>query len=219
MSIVAAKCPCCGRDIGFEENTAEYTCIFCGARLHTSALKSEVLNNGAEASPARPAAVQQKPAQQAGQTKPAAPVRKEQPASGLSEEEKALQLKRKAELKDELKKVVKQIDEMRARRPKLEGRVKTAKGLMSGGIAVAVAAVFIFLLCVGEGGSNSTLGIVASIIAAIVAVATLVIASVRGREMKEELKRLEKNISEKKEKREVLIGRLNKISKRLNSEQ
>ncbi len=43
MSVLAAKCPCCGRDIGFDENTQEYTCVFCGAKLQIAALKTQRL--------------------------------------------------------------------------------------------------------------------------------------------------------------------------------
>ncbi len=217
MSIVAAKCPCCGRDIGFEENTAEYTCIFCGARLRTSALRSEVLSGGNASSP-RPAAEtearphthsQEKPREQSGESS----ERAEREQESLSEEETALQLKRKAEFKEELKKIVKQIDDMRSRKHKLQAKLKTAKGLISGGMGAAVIGIFLLVLFINE---HSTFGIIASIVIFMIGGFTLVYSSLRGRETKEELKTLEKSIGEKKEKRDVLIGRLNKINKRLN---
>ena len=47
MAILAANCPCCGRDIGFDESAKEYTCIFCGAKLITATLVKERLDSHA----------------------------------------------------------------------------------------------------------------------------------------------------------------------------
>ena len=223
MSIITAKCPCCGRDIGFDKNAAEYTCIFCGARLRTSALKSEEVYRPGEAVSARPqregqgkAAPVQAAAQPAAQ--PAVPRQNTapvKPAEGVTEEERSLQLKRKAEFKAELKKTVKQIDDMRERKPKLSKILTTTKSFMIGGAALAVAAVFFILVCIGGAIENPTFGIVASALALAVGFVMMILSAKRGRETKEEIKRLEKNISERKEKRDVLIGRLNKINERL----
>ena len=222
MSILAAKCPCCGRDIGFDENTQEYTCVFCGAQLKVSALKTQAVEPVVKKSDA-PVKEEKKPKQ----ADPAQFSKRRHrevrtaddidPAEvGMTREEIEEQLKRKAEYKEELHAVVKQIDEFRARRPKLEAKRKTVTTLGGVGIGLAVAAaVAIMLFADGESELSDALLVISGIVAA-VAVFMLILSAVRRRDIKKQQSRLEETILEKKQKRDVLIGRLNKINKALH---
>ena len=224
MSVLAAKCPCCGRDIGFEESVEEYTCVFCGAELKVSALKTEHLDPAQkkEEPGARQAKEEPKPdpdmfSHRHHHHREVRTADDIDPAEvGLTREEIEEHLKRKAEYKEELHAVVDQIDEFRARRPKLKARSKTVSTLSGVGIGLAVAsAIAILLFADGESELNDVLLVVSGITAA-VAVFMLVLSFIRRNDIKKQQSRLEETILEKKQKRDVLIGRINKINKTLH---
>lgn len=224
MGILAAKCPCCGRDIGFEENTTDYTCVFCGAELKVSALKTQAVEPTVKKSdaPVKEEKEEKKPKPDPAQfsKRRHREVRTADdidPAEvGMTREQIEEQLQRKAEYKEELHAVVKQIDEFRARRPKLEAKRKTVTTLGGVGIGLAVAAaVAIMLFADGESDLSDVLLVISGIVAA-VAVFMLILSAVRRRDIKKQQSRLEETILEKKQKRDVLIGRLNKINKALH---
>ncbi|MBO4562958.1 MAG: hypothetical protein J5772_05020 [Clostridia bacterium] len=204
MSVYAAKCPCCGRDIGFDGEAAECTCIFCGAKLLTSALKKELVD------PPKEEKAEKAP-------EPAPP--KEEKAEGepeLTEEELRLELDRKAEYKSELHRVLKQIDELRARRPGYKSQLKTAGGtLIAGAVMIAAAPVLLFTLYDPEKGFTGSL-VTGACVAGLVGVFVLAISLVRRRDIRNQQGKLESMIRDKKDKRDVLIGRLNKINKKLH---
>lgn len=251
MSILAAKCPCCGRDIGFEKDIEEVTCVFCGARLKVAALKTETVE---------PPAQNAKPSESNGASDPSADKGsqssehhrsehhhgehhhgehhhsehhhsehhhgehhhgehresvREVNAPELTEEEIAEELKRKAEFKDELHTTVHQINDLRARRPKLQTKLRTISTLGIVGAILAVGAgLAIFLFA--EGDSENTLLMIISGVVALIALAMLITSAVRRGEIKKQQSRLEESILEKKQKRDILIGRLNKINKTLH---
>lgn len=241
MEILAAKCPCCGRDIGFEENVKEYTCIFCGAVLKTAALKSEHVgaqNNaektdkgGADKGGSKKAGLYTDRAHSdhahfdrdhashshSSHSHSHSRSRSEPEAeemTELSEEEVKHQLERKAEFKKELHEEVKQLDELRAKRPKLEAKVKAANLLSIMGIVLtALSAVGIMITV--DSGDNSQ-GFIISLALAGVALFMLITSLIRKRDIKSQQSKLEASIREKKEKRDILIGRLNKINKMLH---
>ena len=243
MEILAAKCPCCGRDIVFEENVKEYTCIFCGAVLKTAALKSEHVgaqNNaektdkgGADKSGSKKAGLYTDRAHSAhahfdrdhashshsshSHSHSHSSSRSEPEAeemTELSEEEVKHQLERKAEFKKELHEAVKQLDDLRAKRPKLEAKVKAANLLSIMGIVLtALSAVGIMITV--DSGDNSQ-GFIISLALAGVALFMLITSLIRKRDIKSQQSKLEASIREKKEKRDILIGRLNKINKMLH---
>lgn len=231
MSIVAAKCPVCGRDIGFEETAEEYVCIFCGAKLMTSALKSEHVNRVMGGEPEkkpmkkpddlfgkRPNIVPPRADGEREQMKKPEPVQKAESKDEpeLTEEEIKHELERKVGFKEELRQVVKQIDELRGKRDPLKNKLKTLKTMsMVGliGFGVVVIAAFILL----DGNSvNSTYVLLGASLLGLIAGFMFVFSLIRRKETEKEQKRLEKTISEKKQKRDVLIGRLNKINKKLH---
>ena len=217
MSILAAKCPCCGRDIGIQENTEEYSCVFCGAKLKVSALKTELIEKR-EAVKEEP-----KPEKHAGESR-ASHGEKEHAGHGadapeLSQEEIDRQLKRKAEFKEELHSAVRQIDELRQRRPKLEAKLRTINtlGIIGAILAVAAgAAIVLFAEGSAEEGSGNTMALIVAGGIALVSLFMLILSFIRRSDIKKQRKRLEDSIIEKKQKRDILIGRLNKINKMLH---
>lgn len=219
MSIVAAKCPVCGRDIGFEESAAEYECIFCGAKLMTSALKKERLDNRARAE--RPA-VRREVKRSSDEKPPEAPEKKppEEPKAAsepeLTEEEIKHELERKAGFKQELHDVAKEIDDLRKKRAPLENRVKTAK-LMSiiGAVTIGAAVIALFLL-IDSAAVQKGYVILGGALLGGIGIFMMVFSLMRNKEALAARKKLETRISEKKQKRDVLIGRLNKINKKLH---
>lgn len=222
MSILAAKCPCCGRDIGFEDNTEEYTCVFCGTQLQVSALKTQLVANGAASAKAE--APKKDPAPRTEKQKKHYLLSKDVHSAddidpkevGLTREEIEEQLKRKAEYKEELHSVVRQIDEFRARRPKLEARRKTVSTLTGIGVGLAVAAAAALALFVDGDGEYNDLILIACGVIAVVALVMLITSAIQRSDVKKQQSRLEETIIEKKQKRDVLIGRLNKINKTLH---
>lgn len=223
MSIVAAKCPVCGRDIGFDENTAEYTCIFCGSKLMTSALKKErVESNEKRRGEAgqRERVVRERDAQprpsEPPRVKEPAPIGESDAGEELSEEEKNRELERKAGFKTELRSVVKQIDELRAKRSTYSSQLKTAKVLSVVGVVFVCAVLIAVFLMLDSGKPDKTYVIVGGAIAGGIGLFTTVFSLMRRSETEKARKQLEEKISEKKQKRDVLIGRLNKINKKLH---
>lgn len=253
MAILAANCPCCGRDIGFEETAKECTCIFCGAKLITATLVKERLdsnnvNAGYEAyrkgddsdnnywgvkrpadprmgmpgmgmppyMPQAPAVPVEQKEEVRPAPKPAEPPAKKEPEpeKELTEEEIRIQLMRKAEFKQELRETVKEIDDMRAKRERFTSQLKTCNLLMTIGLVfIALAAAIMVLF--DSNGEDKTRFIIAGSLTAL-GLFTLIISEVRRNSIKKQSKNNEKVISEKKEKRDVLIGRLNKINKQLH---
>lgn len=257
MAILAANCPCCGRDIGFDENAKECTCIFCGAKLITAALVKERLESNninagyemyrkgddsdnnywgmkrpadprmgmpgmgmpshAPAAPARPAPEERaaEPAAKPVSEPAAKPAEKEkEPEKELTEEEIRIQLMRKAEFKQELREAVKEIDDMRAKRERYASQLKTCNLLMTVGLVFIGLAAAIMVLF-DSNGEDKTRFIIAGSLTAL-GLFTLIISEVRRNSVKKQSKNNEKLITEKKEKRDVLIGRLNKINKHLH---
>lgn len=220
MSIVAAKCPVCGRDIGFDEKAEEYTCIFCGSKLMTSALKKEHLSNrpDRERPPVRREIIRssdEKPKEQPHE-KPQAPAPEHAPESELTEEEIKHELERKAGFKQELHDVVKEIDELRAKRAPLENRVKTAKTMSIVGVVIIGAALIGLFLLIDNPSIQRSYVILGGALAGGIGIFTVIFSLVRKKESSSARKKLENRISEKKQKRDILIGRLNKINKKLH---
>ena len=231
MSVLAAKCPCCGRDIGIQENSEEYTCVFCGTSLKVAALKTERIDTPEtrhEEAQASPPEANEEPSGSLeesgeGQGERASDIHGKSRggvnAPELSEEEIEHQLKRKAEFKEELHSALHQIDELRARRPKLEARLRTVKTLgLIGAIVAVLAGAAIFLLVDGssEEAPSNRLILIAAAGAAVLALVMLITAAIRIRDINKQKSRLEESIIEKKQKRDILIGRLNKINKMLH---
>ena len=240
MAILAANCPCCGRDIGFDENAREYTCIFCGAKLITATLVKEKLDPNANAGyeryrkgditdswgrgkradqPRQSGAAEAAPS--SGEKKPAAETvkKEEKPAEKpaepeLTEEEIRVQLMRKAEFKQELRDVVKEIDTLRSRRTRYTDQLKLCKYLMIVGLVLVAAAAAIMIL-LSDNESFEYRFVVAGACAGL-GVLTLILSEVKKNGVKKQQKKLETNIDEKKDKRDILIGRLNKINMRLH---
>ena len=218
MSIVAAKCPVCGRDNGFEENAEEYTCIFCGSKLITSALKREHVNNDKSVKPDK------KPEDlfsgkhvitppKDDESKPV-PEKKNEPE--LTEEEIKHELERKAGFKEELREAVKQIDDLRAKRDPLKKKLKTLKNMsIIGLIGLGAAVIGAFVLLDGN-RIDSKYVILGAVVLGLIFGFMLVFSQIRRKETEKEQKRLEKAISEKKQKRDVLEGRIIKINKKLH---
>ncbi len=174
MAIYAATCPCCGRDIGFDENASEHTCIFCGAKLITAALAREKLDSNGKAHDyehyrdddaldaafaSRREAVHMPTANQTPSSpQPMRPYAQpqntnssaqsasaEQGEKPLTDEEVREQLMRKAGFKQELRAVVKEIDVLRGRRKRYESGIKLSKLItLSGVILMLIACVLAF---------------------------------------------------------------------------
>lgn len=233
MAIYAANCPCCGRDIGFDEGVKEYTCIFCGAKLITATLVKERLDktggSGYEhyrkddakdephnANTGRVVRDKQKeePSVPHGEEHiaPKPEPKKEEPE--LTEEEVRAQLMRKTEFKQELRDVVKEIDNLRSRREHFTSQLKTCKTLMIIGLVLIALAAAVMVLPSGMIQDNTRL--MAAAVLAALGLAILIISESKKNGVKKQQKKLEENISEKKEKRDILIGRLNKINMRLH---
>lgn len=233
MAILAANCPCCGRDIGFDEHAKEYTCIFCGAKLITAALVKERLDSQTNAGyeryrkgdaddvrhrsgrrqyaepKAETASAKPEPAKAEAPAKPAEPEKKE---PELTEEEIRVQLMRKAEFKQELRDVVKEIDTLRSRRERFTSQLSVCRTLMIIGLVFIAAAVAVIVF-LGEKLDYSLL--LAGGLAAL-GVFTLILSEIKKNSVKKQQKKHEQTIEEKKEKRDILIGRLNKINKHLH---
>ncbi|MBQ1520135.1 MAG: TFIIB-type zinc ribbon-containing protein [Clostridia bacterium] len=225
MSILAAKCPCCGRDIGIEENTEEYTCVFCGTKLKVAALKTtpvEEADKQSGAAEVKDAPVNGEHKSSAGgengrhgrhHSRHESVSSKEINAPELTREEIEEELKRKAEFKEELHSALHQINELRARRPKLEARLRTVTTLgIVGAILAVVAGGGMFFFADGE----SDMLLIVSGVLAVLALAMLITSGIRRKDVKKQQSRLEESILEKKQKRDILIGRLNKINKTLH---
>ena len=244
MSIFAANCPCCGRDIGFDESAKEYTCIFCGAKLITATLVKERLDSthqnagyeryrkgdhtDAEHSGRRQGASWHGPVKQEAQPAPSEQPQKaeEKPAEEepheeekheeLTEEQIRVQLMRKAEFKQELRDTVKEIDNLRSKRERFTSQLKTCKLLMWMGLSfIGIAAVIAIMFGDKEGGVFGD-SLMVALALAILGIVALILSEVKKNGVKKQQKKHEQTIEEKKEKRDILIGRLNKINKRLH---
>lgn len=198
MSILSARCPCCGSGISFEESLSEYICPSCGSKLITAALNREK----AVSSEQKPEPPEQK----------IEPPRQE---AELTEAEKAHQLERKAAFKKELHETVKHIDELRERREVYKSQLKTTKQLSIIGIALALIAAAVLLFPSKDDEKGIFAFAVAGVIA-VVALFMLIASALRKKDVHKQQKKLEATIREKKDKRDVLIGRLNKINKQLH---
>lgn len=198
MSIYVGLCPCCGKDIGFDPKAEEYVCIHCGAKLKTAALKGEPAGGAPNAGDA--------PGAEAAEN-----------AEGeLTDEQVTKELIRKAGFKSDLKKVEKQIDELRGKRTGYESRLKALRSLTVIGIVLAAAAAAIVAIFADNSGDGPDLSLIIAGIMAAAALFTLILSEVRRRDVKKQRARLEENILVKKQERDILIGRLNKINKRLH---
>lgn len=228
MAILAAKCPCCGRDIGIEENTEEYTCVFCGTKLKVSALKTELLD--APSQEDDPSSDSRRGSRHGShRSSHRSSHHSSHHSSGdgshhshhhseetreLTEEEKEEQLKLKAEYKEELKESMHQLNELRAKRPPLEKKQKMARAFLWAGagfasLALAAAGWFVYRRMIG-------IPLYAAAGAAAIGLAVLITAYVKLRGVKKEKSALDQDILEKKQKRDILVGRLNKINRLLH---
>ncbi|MBO6061123.1 MAG: TFIIB-type zinc ribbon-containing protein [Clostridia bacterium] len=195
MGVFAAVCPCCGKDIGFDDKAAEYVCIYCGAKLRTSALNKVPVGKAA---------------------KEAEPGPKREGEEELTDEEVTKELIRKVEYKDDLRKVEKQIEELRTKRPKFESRLKTMKSLAWVGVGFAAAAAVVVVVFADENREGIDASLIVAAVLAAIGLFTIILAAIRRADLKKQQARLEESILEKKQKRDILIGRLNKINKRLH---
>lgn len=130
----------------------------------------------------------------------------------LTEEEIAHELERKAGFKEELWATVKQIDELRDRREVFNAKRKTAKRLSFVALCVVAFAVVVLL----APGEDSLFSFVAAGLLAAVALVMLIVSAVTRSDVIKQQKKLESTIRDKKEKRDILIGRLNKINRKLH---
>ncbi len=236
MAILAANCPCCGRDIGFDESVKEYTCIFCGAKLITAALVKERVEHShghssyehyrkddfsdkhrrsgsvvrERETESKASAKQTEKPDISFESKPA----EKKPEPELTEDEIREQLMRKAEFKQELRDIVKEIDTLRSQRTRFTPQLNFCRMLMIFGlifIAVAAAIVIIF-----DGAEDVTRRVIIAAVVAGLGLIALIVSEIKKNAVKKQQKKLEETISEKKEKRDILIGRLNKINKLLH---
>lgn len=220
MSMVAAKCPVCGRDIAFDESIAEYTCVFCGAKLKTSALKSEHLGGGSTDPFDKPVAPARNPVRPPAikDDEPRRETKHETRSSEpeLSEEEKNRELEKKAGYKQELRDVNKQIDELRAKRDPLKNQLKNSKFMTVAGVIVAGVVLLAAMFLMDDGRLNQNVILMGAVIIGVIAIFMIVFSLIRKSETEKAQKKLEKTITEKKKKRDDLIGRLNYINKKLH---
>jgi hypothetical protein len=192
MSTVKAICPCCAAELSFGMDEAEVVCGACKTKLITSALQASERDEHPSEKP-----------------------EPEHEEHELTPEEREHQLKRKAVFKEELKAAVQRIDELHERRPVLEKQRRSMRGLTVAGVAAAVVAG---LLLVTEKPQTEdvTFVFVLAVAILVVAVAMLVLSAIRRGEIIKQQDKLEAEMKEKKEKRDILIGRLNKIESRLH---
>ena len=132
----------------------------------------------------------------------------------LTEEEIRAQLMRKAEFKQELRDVVKEIDTLRSRRERFTSELKVCRTLMIVGLVFIAAAALVIILF-GNNEEVTYRFVIAAALAGL-GVFTLILSEVKKNSVKKQQKKHEQTIEEKKEKRDILIGRLNKINKRLH---
>lgn len=189
LSTLYAKCPCCGAEIGFGADDAEVVCSACKTKLIASALHAEQAEEKKE------------------------PVHEHE--EELSPEERERELKRKAEFKEELKALVRRIDELHERRPVLEKQRKSMRGLTIAGVAAALIAALILFSEKPTSRDVTFVFIVSTAIAA-VGLVMLILSAIRRAEIIKQQEKLEAEMKVKKEKRDILIGRLNKINSRLH---
>lgn len=194
MSNLMAKCPCCGGQIAFDSNADEVTCPACKAELIAAALNA---------------------AEESAHTYPHSELHEHPP---LTEEEREHELKRKEEFKQELKETVKRIDELHERRPVLEKQRKSIRGLAAAGV---IAALISLLLFISERAPTREVTVTFVIACVVVAVALLmlILSFVRRARIIKQQDKLEAEMKARKEKRDILIGRLNKINSRLHKHQ
>lgn len=209
MSIVSAKCPVCGHEIGFDETAVEYTCIFCGAKLKTSALKVE--------KPAEAPSDEQSHDLSAffGRHKDKVSERDRVTAVGLSEEEITSELARKVGLKEDLRHAVKAVDALRNKRHSLkERKKKLTRSLAIGSAAAAVSLLVFFLVLGSEMKVFLPVTIVSGLIFAFGS-ALIIISLVNKKKVSDAMEKLEENILDKKAARDSLIDELNAINRKL----
>ena len=220
MSMVAAKCPVCGRDIAFDENIAEYTCVFCEAKLKTAALKSEQIGGRRNDPFEKPVAPVRNPVRPPAirDDEPKHETKHEAKSSEpeLSEEEKKHELEKKAGYKQELRDVNKQIDDLRAKRDPLKNQLKNTKFMTVAGVVVAGVVLLAAIFLMDDGRLNQNVILMGAVIVGVIAIFMIVFSLIRKSETEKAQKKLEKTITEKKKKRDDLIGRLNHINKKLH---
>ncbi len=226
MAICAATCPCCGRDIGFDETVREYTCIFCGATLITAALTKEKLDGRGAAGASSDAAESPVPPQAERPHRDRHHPEhhhhehhhREHGHAPLSDEERKDMLIRKTRLKQELRDIVKEIDVLRSRRSRYKTRLKLAKALTAIGAIFTAAALIIVFFVLDSDFDSRVMRLLVAAASAFLCGATLIItAAVVKAQAKRSNDRLEDTISNKKKLRDGLIGKLDRISSRLES--
>ena len=210
MNEISVTCPLCGHKMNIESIMRECWCVACGTKLITAALNKEPVANGGAAYAEKPAETDPHGFIEAPETT------NEINAPELSPEEIAEELDRKAKYKAELKHTVKRIDELRARRHVFRKQKDVARILISAGAVSLAAAGAVMLLFRGPEGGVPLLTALITAALALVGLVMVIVGAARMGDAKKQQSRLEESIKEHKSKRDVLIGRLNKINKKLH---
>ena len=222
MNDITVTCPLCGNKFVIQSGMRECFCTSCGAKLLTGALvkePAEVPDHEEpvkEEAPAHDAPAHEAPAHEAHEEKEEHHSVDGINAPELTEEEIAEELERKAKYKAELKHTVKRIDELRARRSVFSSQKDVARVIVSvGAVSVAAAAAVLLIFRGSDGGVTLLSGLIGGALG-LVGVVMVIVGSARMGDLKKQRARLEESIQEHKQKRDVLIGRLNRINKRLH---
>ena len=217
MNDITVTCPLCGKQFVIQSGMRECFCTSCGAKLITDALVKEPVEVPDHGEPVKEdAPAHDAPAHEAHEEKEEHHSVEGINAPELTEEEIAEELERKAKYKAELKHTVKRIDELRARRSVFSSQKDVARVLISvGAVSVAAAAAVLLIFRGSDGGVTLLSGLIGGALG-LVGVVMVIVGSARMGDLKKQRARLEESIREHKQKRDVLIGRLNRINKRLH---
>lgn len=205
MDEISVTCPLCGNKMNIRSSMRECYCSACGTKLITAALNKEPAEEKE-----KPAAVKEPRFVETHETV------SEINAPELTPDQIAEELDRKAKFKAELKHTVHRIDELRSRRRVYSSQKNVARILISVGAVCVAAAAAVMLLFRDPNGGVPLLTAMMTGALALVGIVTVIVGAARMGEVKKQRARLEESIREHKEKRDVLIGRLNKINKTLH---
>lgn len=221
MNDITVTCPLCGNQFVIQNSMRECFCTSCGAKLLTAALVKEPAEVSVREEPAEAEAPREDERHDTPVAEAPAASEKHSSVEGinapeLTEEEIAEELERKAKYKAELKHTVKRIDELRARRSVFSSQKDTARVIISvGAVSIAAAAAVLLIFRGSDGGVTLLSGLIGGALG-LVGAAMVILGSARMGDIKKQRARLEESIQEHKQKRDVLIGRLNRINKRLH---
>ena len=213
MEEISVTCPLCGNKMHIESSMRECWCVACGTKLITAALNKEPAGDrGGEEPPAKERRAKPKFTHFVEAEETEAEIN----APELTQEEISAELEKKAQFKQELKHTVRRIDELRSRRKVYSSQKDVARILISVGAVSIVGAAAVMLLFRGPNGNVPLLTALITAALALLGVVSVIVGAARMGEVKRQRARLEESIREHKEKRDVLIGRLNKINKKLH---